>query len=121
MTNPSEYAYLFNDLPRDIPSLTRIVQGLIVHLEWAESYDLKLPNEKRKEIFLRTTPEMLERILFLDSSPLSTIRPPEKHLVGICRDLAELLVGIPARLRVDFAGCFYHSGLSYWDHRITEY
>jgi excinuclease ABC subunit A len=127
ITNPRDYANLFDQLPHDIPSLVSIVQNLLIHAAWADSYDLTLSSERRKELFLRTVPEMLEQILAFDPSALAVPRPPEKRLVSICRDFGVLLVsmlrhqGIPARLRVGFAGYFHGSGLSFWDHRITEY
>lgn len=30
ITDPGDYAYLFEDLPRDLPSLMRVVQGVLI-------------------------------------------------------------------------------------------
>jgi excinuclease ABC subunit A len=127
ITHPRDYAQLFDPLPHDMSSLVSIVQNLLVHDAWANHYNLTVSSVRRKELFLRTIPEMLAQILVLDPSPLTVPRPPEKRLVSICRDFAVLLVSIlrhqggPARLRIGFAGYFYGSGLRFWDHRIAEY
>jgi len=88
---------------------------------------MQVPEERRKELYLRSVPQMLGQILALDPSPLSVPRPPERRKVSICRDFAVLLVsmlrhqGIPARLRIGFAGYFRAKRPRYWDHRIAEY
>jgi len=118
---------LYDGLPRGLPGLVKIVQGLLVYIEWAKSYGVLVPEERRQELFLRSVPQMLERILALDPSPLPVTRPPERRKVSICRDFAVLLVsmlrhrGIPARLRIGFAGYFRAKRPRYWDHRIAEY
>ena len=42
MTDLGEYASLFGVLPREISELVEIVQGLMVHVFWAERYGVKL-------------------------------------------------------------------------------
>lgn len=127
ITNPREYGYLFDELPKDIPHLVKIVQGLIVHAAWAKQYGLELSAERRQELYLRSIPKMLERLVVLDPTPLSVLRSPEQRLVGICRDFAVVMVsilrhqGIPARLRIGFSGYFRSQRPRYWDHRLTEY
>jgi len=127
ITDPRDNAHLFDGLPRDLPGLVKVVQGLLIYIEWAKSYNIRVPEERRQELYLRSVPQMLERILALDPSQLSVPRPPERRKVSICRDFAVLLVsmlrhqGIPARLRIGFAGYFAAKRPRYWDHRITEY
>jgi hypothetical protein len=127
ITDPRGYARLFDDLPRGIAGLVQVVQGLLFHLLWADAYGRQVPADGRGEIYLRTVPQMLERILALDPAPLGQSRPPELRKVSICRDYAVLLVamlrqqGTPARLRVGFAGYFAADVPRYWDHRIAEY
>jgi excinuclease ABC subunit A len=127
ITDPRQYGFLFDELPRDIPCLVKICQDLIVNPKWEKYYSMSLSNDRRQEMHLRSIPEMLERLVELDSSPLSTPRKPEMRLIGLCRNFAVLLVsilrhqGIPARLRIGFAGYFGSKKPRYWDHRITEY
>jgi hypothetical protein len=127
ITDPGKYAYLFEDLPHSIQSLVKIVQGLVVPLPWEEAYGLDTPRERHREIYLRTIPEMLKRILELNPSSLVVKRPPEKRKVSLCRDFAVFLVSmlrhqsVPARVRVGFAGYYRAETLRYGDHRIAEY
>jgi excinuclease ABC subunit A len=127
ITEPSNYANLLDDLPHGIQSLVATVQGLLVSLPWEEAYGLDTPRERHGEIYLRTVPEMLKRILELDSSSLTMKRQPEKRKVSLCRDFAVLLVsmlrhqGFPARVRVGFAGYYRSETPRYWDHRVAEY
>ena len=125
MTDPGPYAHLYADLPSDIPSLIRVVQGLIVHVFWGESYGLNLSEERKAEVQLRSMERRLTRMLELDSSPLATPRPNEKKVIGNCRDfsltLASMLQskGIPARPRCGFAPYFEPN--LYIDHWVCEY
>ncbi len=126
ITEPCEHGRLFDELPKDVPSLVKVVQGLLVPFGWAKSYDLNLSAARRQELYLRSVPEMLGRIVELDPSPLPVPRAPEKRLIGLCRDFAVILVSIlrhqrvPARLRIGFAGYFKSQIPRYWDHRIAE-
>lgn len=127
ITDPAQYAYLFDNLPGDLPSLITIVQGLLVfpYAGWANHYGIQVSAARSAELALRMVPRMIAGILALDPAPLSMARPPEKRLYGLCRDFAVLLVsmlrhhGVAARERVGFAG--YFNSDWYWDHRITEY
>ena len=54
MTDPGEYAHLFDDLPTEIPALVGAVQGLLIHIYWAERYGLHVPEERgEREVNLR--------------------------------------------------------------------
>ena len=125
MTDPRKYAHLFADLPRDIDALCRVVQGLMIHVFWAERYGLKLSEERKAEVQLRSVSRKLARILELDSRPLTTPRALDKKLVGNCRDHSLLMVamlksqGVPARARCGFGTYFLPN--HYEDHWVVEY
>jgi excinuclease ABC subunit A len=127
ITDPSTYFHLYENLPHDLPNLAKTVQGLVISLPWEDAYGLDTPRERHGEIYLRTVPEMLKRILELDSSSLTVKRPPQKRKVSLCRDFAVLLTSmlrhqsVPARVRVGFAGYYCSETPRYWDHRIAEY
>jgi transglutaminase-like putative cysteine protease len=127
ITDPHTYSHLFENLPHDLPNLVKTVQGLVLSLPWEDAYGLDTPRERHNELYLRTVPEMLRRILELDSLPLTSERPPQKRKVSLCRDFAVLLVSmlryqsVPARVRVGFAGYYRAVTPRYWDHRIAEY
>lgn len=112
-------------LPDDLGSLVKVVQGLLIHVFWAERYGINLTPGRKEEVNLRSFAEKFPALYALEASPLSSARPPEKRLVGNCRDFSNLLAaflrlkGIPARARCGF-GAYFESG-EYIDHWVTEY
>ena len=125
MTDPHKHAHLFADLPCEIDALCRVVQGLMVHIFWAERYGLKLSEERKQEVQIRAVSRKLARILELDARRLTEPRALDKKLVGNCRDYSVLLVamlkyqGVPARARCGFATYFLPN--HYEDHWVIEY
>ena len=125
ISDPGTYASLFDDLPTSIYDLVRIVQGVTIHVFWAERYGVKHTPERQAEVQLRTMPRRLERTLELDPRPLSEPRALEQKLVGNCRDHSLLLAamlrhqGVPARARCGFGAYFMPN--HYEDHWVTEY
>ena len=125
ITHPGIYANLLDNLPSNIGDLCKVVQGTTVHVFWAERYGLSLSEQRKAELQLRTLQKRLARTLELDDRPLSQPRPPEKKLVGNCRDFSVLLVsilrhqGVPARARCGF-GAYFIPG-HYEDHWVAEY
>jgi hypothetical protein len=124
ITDPGEHASLFDGLPAELPALCRAVQGLLLHIFWAERYGVSLTDERRQEVQLRHVARMLTRLRELDDRPLSIARPPERRLVGNCRDFSTLLCailrhqGVPARARCGF-GVYFTPG-HYEDHWVCE-
>lgn len=122
VTDPGEYASLYDAVPDDIAGICRTVQGLLVHY-FAGGYHA--PADRICEIDSRYTTTMLQRILELDDRPLTELRPTEKRLVGCCRDYTVLTTsilrhkGIPARARYGTA-VYFEAGY-YCDHVVVEY
>jgi len=126
VTDPGAEAAAFDGLPADLPALTRIVQGLVFHYFADEHvFGWTPPKERMTEIDARTVPAMLARLRALDDRPLGEARPPERRILGCCRDFSVLLCamarhhGIPVRARVGFAT--YFSPDFYTDHEIVEW
>jgi len=125
MTSPGGHAHLLTRLPDDIPALCSVVQGLMVHIFWAGQHGLELTKARRDEVQLRPVSHKLERIIEIDPRPLTEVRPPEKRLVGNCRDFSVLMTtllrhrGIPARARCGF-GRYFTAG-HHEDHWVVEY
>jgi hypothetical protein len=77
------------------------------------------------ELQLRSMEKRLARTLELDPRPLTEPRPPDRKLLGNCRDHSLLLVsilrhqGIPARARCGFGAYFLPD--HYEDHWVVEY
>jgi hypothetical protein len=109
ITDPGGRAALLDGLPEEVAALVRVVGGLVLHPTAASKLGVDLPPERRSELNLRRVARMLERILELDPRRLAEPRPPERRLIGNCRDAAVLLCAIlrhqgrPARARAGFA------------------
>ncbi|MFN8471730.1 MAG: transglutaminase-like domain-containing protein [Anaerolineae bacterium] len=125
MTDPGDMGYLLDNLPTDIADLVRVVQGLVLHIFWADQYGVQLAPDRREEVQLRYVHSQLARILELDASQLTEARPPESRLVGNCRDFSVLLTtmlrrqGVPARARCGFGRYFLPDHFE--DHWVCEY
>ena len=125
MSDPKQYASLFENLPAAVEQLVKIVQGITVHVFWTERYGLKVAPERMVELQLRSMEKRLARTIELDARPLTESRPIEKKLLGNCRDHSLLLVyllrhlGIPARARCGFGAYFMPDHFE--DHWVAEY
>lgn len=125
MTFGGEYVAMLDKLPNDVGELTRIIQGLVIHEYAAEYYGVKILDERRSESHIRSVERMLDRLLAIDSQPITTKRPPEKRLVGVCHHFALFLVtmlrnkGIPARYRCGVGS--YFNPPFFEDHVVCEY
>lgn len=125
MTDAGAMKSCFDNLPGTVAELCRLVQGVMIHVFWADQYGVNLAPERREEVQLRTVAARMARILELDSRPLSQARPPEQRVVGNCRDFSVLLTAvlryhhIPARARCGFGRYFLPN--HYEDHWVAEY
>lgn len=125
MTSPGSQANLLDHLPGDMGSLCQTVQGVMLHIFWAEHYGVQLAGPRQDEVQLRSVARKLERIAELDPHPLADAREPDKRLVGNCRDFSLMLTailrhqGIPARARCGFGRYFMPN--HYEDHWVCEY
>ena len=125
MTKAGRHKRALAELPDDIGTLARIVQGLAVHQYMADAYGFKVPEKRTAESHIRAADKILDRILELDDRPLSVLRPVEKRVVGVCHHFALLMAtmlrakGIPARYRCGFGA--YFNAPHFEDHVICEY
>ncbi len=124
MTGLGIHERLIADLPAGIADVRDVVQGLVLHVFWAERYGVQLSEDRKAEVNLRRVDRQLSRLLELDPSPLARARPPERRLVGNCRDFSTLMAallrakGIPARARCGFGTYFLPN--HYEDHWVCE-
>jgi hypothetical protein len=125
MTDPGDLAGLLDRLPGTVGELVSVVQGLLVHIYWAERQGLVLSDEREGEVQIRDATAKLARICQLDDRPITEPRPLDRKLVGNCRDFAVLLCtflrhhSVPARARCGF-GTYFLPG-HYEDHWVVEY
>ena len=127
MTDPGEYAYLYDDLPDDFQQLFEIINGVLLHAH--DARDLYGPTStQRREQFLRTMRQRLARIIELDPSSL-TVPRDVKQQIGYCRDFAVFITsilrhkGYAARTRAGFGAYIDYSPQPPYrgDHWVTEY
>jgi excinuclease ABC subunit A len=127
ITDPHEYADLYDDIPDDLHGMIDIIQGQMIHRLAVRQFGVTLTPESRGEQRLRTMRQRLRRIIELDPAPLTSKREPRDKQVGLCRDFAVFLTsilrhkGIPARMRVGFAEYLGKEQSYKSDHWITEY
>jgi Transglutaminase-like superfamily len=124
MTDLETFAARVDAFPAEPAVLSRMVQSVLVHLDWLPAYGL---NESDfPQISRETLPvaQRLRNVSALGADPIGAPRPPAERLPGTCRDFALMLVSflrrknIPARLRCGFASYFTDG----WeDHWVCEY
>jgi hypothetical protein len=125
MSAVGEYLEQICSLPADIPALVKALQGLVLHIFWAERYGVKLPEDRQAEVQIRPVRPKLAQLFEIDPRPLTEARSPEQRLVGNCRDFALLLAsflkahGVAARARCGFGT--YFTPNRFEDHWMTEY
>jgi hypothetical protein len=119
---PRQHAALFDPLPADPEGIGAVIRNLAVHYR-ASGIDFR--PDRLREIDSRWVDRMLDADRRRFTTPLAEPRPPEKRIVGCCRDFTLLTVaalrhkGVPARSRVGFAD--YFDPTFHLDHVITEY
>jgi hypothetical protein len=125
ISDPAAYASLYENLPASLAELVKLVQGITIHVFWAERYGFKVPAERMGELQLRSIEKRLARTIELDPRPITQPRPLDQKLLGNCRDHSVLLAsllrhqGIPARARCGFGAYFMPDHFE--DHWVTEY
>lgn len=125
ISDPGPFGAHFDDLPKELPELVRAIQGLMLHLHWADRYGITLNRIRKEESNLRTVRDRLAKIIALNPDPLNKNRPLSSQTIGTCRDYALLLTsilrhrGIPARSRAGF-GTYFTQDL-FEDHWVCEY
>lgn len=124
MTDAGQLRQLFDVLPRETGELVAAIQGLMLHIFWAERYGVNLSEERKGEVQLRRVDEKLARLLEIDDRPLTDARAHDRKLVGNCRDFSVLMAailrhqGVPARARCGFGTYFLPD--HYEDHWVCE-
>jgi Transglutaminase-like superfamily len=112
------------DLPSDLDSLRRVVQGVLLHRDWAGAYGVDGDAIRFGEQNLRSTAEVLTRAFELSPEPLNVSRSPIDRVLGICRHFTLLHTallrsqGVPSRVRCGFSN--YFDPTKWYDHWITE-
>ena len=125
ITAPGSFESLCDAVPDDLPGMVSLIQHLFLHIHWAERYGVTPTKEQKEHVQDRFVEKILERIMSMDSRPLTEERPYDKRFFGNCRDFSVFLVsllrrkGIPAVARCGFGTYFWPD--RYEDHWVVEY
>ena len=112
------------DMPTGLDDLRSMVQGLLLHREWAAAYSVEADALRVEEQNLRSAAEVLGRALEISSEPVTDVRQPADRVVCICWHFAVLYCallragGSAARVRCGFSS--YFDAAKWYDHWITE-
>lgn len=115
----------FDDVPHEPFAISSLASVLVIQPWEAEQLELGLPAARFEERNLRPAAELIRTLLAISPEPLTTVRPPQRRVVGTCRHFATLTCallrhrGIAARARCGFA-TYFEPGKGV-DHWITEY
>ncbi len=127
ITDPGEYAYMYDGLPDSPEELAGVVHGVLLHKLATGIHNFQPTQGQRAEQTLRTMQERLSRMVELDPQPIMVPRDPKERQIGMCRDFGVFYTsllrhkGIPARMRVGFADYLVSDKPLKADHWITEY
>ena len=73
MTDLGPHQPAFAELVK-VPSVARVVHGLLLHTHWASAYVQELSPEGRQLQQLRRVRDLLDEVLRLDPAPLTVLR-----------------------------------------------
>lgn len=125
LSDPGALAPLYATLPVSVPELVRVVQGLFIHIFWAQRYGVTPSEAQESHVRARTVARTLAVLQEVDPAPLTVARPLADRFYGNCRDHSLLLTsflrhqGTPARARCGF-GTYFRSDHCE-DHWVCEY
>jgi hypothetical protein len=124
MSDPASHAARIAELPRDVGALNRVVQGLLIHVDWLGAYGVGADELRARPRTTLPVADRLAEIVDADARPLRVPRSPERRSAGTCRDFALMMTsflrckGVPARLLCGFAS---YLGPGWEDHWACEY
>ncbi len=125
LTELPEIGEVLDEMPDDVPSIAKVVQGLMLHIYWANRYGEPLTEKRKHEVNIRSVKEKITQLMEKDPAPLIQPRALPDRLVGNCRDFSLLFVsllrlkGYAARARCGFSTYFERG--KFVDHWVGEY
>jgi hypothetical protein len=126
-TDPGEFAHLYADLPESLEELCDLVKTQLIHPVEVEKYAHVLPEGRaREDADFYSVNDMLRELVVRNPQGLTVEREPAQRLILSCRFHAMFLVsmmkyhGVPARVRVGFAGYLAPESGKHYDHWISE-
>lgn len=126
LSDLGKYSQNANELVQDPKSLSKVVQGIILHDMWIGRYNV---NPKPSQWCSAKAPSMedlLDTVVAIDQAGPFEHREPSERVIACCREFSTMLCGIlrakgiPARARCGFAPYLAKEGY-YEDHWMCEY
>lgn len=126
MTDPGRHGAALREVAdQPVADLVKLVQGLLVHGDHLEFYDLTSSDVAENSRTTLSVADRLTQLALRDGQAPLAFRQPTDRAVGTCRDFALMTcallreASVPARVRCGFATYFAPS--RYEDHWVTEY
>lgn len=124
-TDPGSYQELYAPLPKTVPEICSVVQGLF--LDYRERYKYPIVNERLLCMHARTANAVIKFVLSWNKSPLAEARPDPDRFLAATSDYANLFVsmarnaGIAARKRVGFVNNESFEQAEYYDEAEKQW
>jgi hypothetical protein len=122
---PGPWQARLRELPREPAAIADALEDFLIHHAIARAVGFGVPREAEPDRNLRTVARLLAAAVARDPRELTQHRALPNYLYGTCHDFALLSVaalrerGVPARLRVGYAGYFIPG--RWEDHWVCEY
>jgi len=126
ITDLSPYQEQVAWLSDDVRMIFQVVQGLLIHDLWLQSYGVRMRQEQLYSTKIAYMTDLVDKAIELDPRSIAIPRAPEQRVICCCREFATLFCamlrakGIPARSRCGFSTYFARPGM-FEDHWICEF
>lgn len=124
-SDPGRWQARLSELPSDPAAIPDALEDFVIHHAVARLLGFGVPERAGHDRNLRTLQRIISTVFERDDRPLTEHRDLSNYFYGTCHDFALLTTGtlrhrgVPARLRVGYAGYFITG--KWEDHFVCEY
>jgi hypothetical protein len=124
-SNPGRWQTRLSELPLEPVAIPDALENFVIHHAIARHMGIGVPERAEPDRNLRTLERIISALIERDDRPLTEHRHISNYFYGTCHDFALLATGtlrhygVPARLRVGYAGYFIPG--KWEDHWVCEY
>ena len=124
-SDPGRWRSRLSELPSDPTVIPDALENFVIHHAIARHMGIGVPEAAEPDRNLRSVERIIEALVGRDNRPLTEHRHISNYFYGTCHDFALLAAGtlrhygVPARLRVGYAGYFIPG--KWEDHWVCEY
>lgn len=126
LSDLGKYSQNANKLSQDPKSLSKVVQGIILHDMWIGRYNVTPRPSQWCSALTPSMENLLDTVVAIDKAGPFKHREPGERVIACCREFSTMLCGIlrakgvPARARCGFAPYMAKEGF-HEDHWMCEY